>query len=61
MQSDPSSDLPDISKDFESIEMLKYCQAIKGFDNPDFVAYNIIYHWLCDIWFFGNPLHSGPV
>jgi len=39
MKSEPSSDLSDISRVFESVEMLKYCQTIKGFDKQDFVTY----------------------
>ena len=36
MQSELSSDLSDITEVFESVEMLSYYQAIKGFDKPDF-------------------------
>lgn len=36
MQSEPSSDLSDISQDFRLADILGVLQAIKGFDNPDF-------------------------
>ena len=36
MQSEPSSDLSDLSRDFRSADILGVPQTIKGFDKPDF-------------------------
>ena len=46
MQSEPSSALSDITKIFESVEMLRYYQAIKGFDKPDF--YEVVSIDICN-------------
>jgi len=56
-ESEPSSDLSDISQGSEAADILGVPQAIKGFDKPDFCY--VLSQYICNFRILGKSQYVG--